>query len=120
MNVKVCDAKENIEKLDNEIKDIKLLTEIMKQNNDKQTQMIENINNSFKKVKYLIISMIFLFFIIFISIIIILLSRNNSHKDNKCLKTNGVIVESNTLDNESSININSDKNKDNDNKDNKK
>ena len=38
MNVKVCDAKENIEKLDNEIKDIKLLTEIMKQNNDKQIQ----------------------------------------------------------------------------------
>lgn len=120
MNVKVCDAKENIEKLDNEIKDIKLLTEIMKQNNDKQTQMIENINNSFKKVKYLIISVIFLFFIIFISIITILLSRNNSHKDNKCLKTNGVIVESNTLDNESSININADKNKDKNNKYNKK
>ena len=54
MNVKVCDAKESIEKLDNEIKDIKLLTEIMKQNNDKQIQMMENINNSFKKVKYLI------------------------------------------------------------------
>ena len=116
----MCDAKANIEKLDNEIKDIKLLTEIMKQNNDKQTQKIENINNSFKKVKYLIISMIFLFFIIFISIIIILLSRNNNYKGNKCLKTNGVIVESNTLDNESSININADKNKDNDNKDNKK